>query len=181
MQHSDYISGLVDIFVKGTAWVAEPLVPGGRGLKMCSMFTHVINCTVCYSISSSSMEINVPLGTNCLARSWVLWCSAQPSKTVYSQLPMIKVQATLVDRLKKSKFCVRGEGASVSGCMLVKRTGLTLHDPITSARRLSFLQNCHHYCFLVLIRVCACVQEICLACVWRICVCAADLSTGGFY
>lgn len=48
------------------------LPPGGKGLKMCRMFTHVINCTVCYSIGSSSMEINVPLGTNCLARSWVL-------------------------------------------------------------------------------------------------------------
>lgn len=99
-----YGVGLVNIFVKGTAWVAEPLAPGGRGLKMCRMFTHVINCTVCYSISSSSMEINVPLGTNCLTRSWVLWCSAQPSKTVYSQLPMIKVQSTLVDRLKKKQI-----------------------------------------------------------------------------
>lgn len=48
----------MDIFVKGTAWVVEPFA-GGRGLKMCSMFTHVINCRVCHSIRSSSMEINV--------------------------------------------------------------------------------------------------------------------------
>lgn len=138
--HTAYVVRLVDIFVKGTAWV-EPLAPGGgRGLKMCHMFTHVINCTVCYSISSSSMEINVPLGTNCLGFSDV---ARSPPKLF---IPIVESTVNLSGQVEQSKFCVRGEGASVSGRVLVKRTGLTLHEPITSARRLSFLQSCHHYC-----------------------------------
>lgn len=102
----------------------------------------------------------------------VPWCSAQPSETVYSQLSMLKLQSTQVNVLKKSKVCVRGEGTSVPGRILVKRTGLTLHEPITSAHRISFLQNCHHYCvFSADKSVRLCPGDLSRMCLTYACVC----------
>lgn len=68
---------------------------------------------------------------------------------------------------------------SVFGNILLKLTVLTLHDPITSAHRLSFLQNCHHYCIFSADKsVCLCSGDLShIVCDVH----AADLSTGGFY
>jgi len=96
---SAYGVGLVDIFVQGTAWVAE----GGGGVLKCAACSHMLS-TVQFVKASvppqwKSMfrwELIVLLGLG-------LFDVVQSPPNVYSQLSMWKLQSTQVNVLEKKQ------------------------------------------------------------------------------
>lgn len=138
-------------------------LPGGGVLKWAAC-SHMLS-TVCFVTASGPPQWKSMFRWELISSPWTGLGFFDVAHSLF--IPNYQCTVNLSECVKKKKkkqlqFCIRGERVSVSGRILVKWTVLTLHDPITSARRLSFQQNCHHYCIF-------CADK-------SVCLCSGDLS-----